>query len=113
MRNNSTFIGRWLYSKPNLRPNKDGNIVWISKASVGPLEVYEWGMDSNNIPYESYKWLENDCFEDTNYFKNIDNEELRRQVDLIISLFKSNGLSEWAEIYENYRRENHGRLQNY
>ncbi len=105
MKNNSVFIGRWLYSKPDLVSNKDGNIVLILKASVGPLEVYEWGIDSNNIPYERYKWLENDYFEETSYFKNINDEELLRQIELAASIFRSNGLSEWAEIYEKYRRE--------
>lgn len=102
MKKKSVFIGKWLYSVPDPLPDKDGNIVLIKKASVGPLEVYEWGMDSNNIPYESYKWLEDDFFEETSYFKNIDNEELLRQINSTISLFKSNGLSDWAEMYEKY-----------
>lgn len=100
MKSSSVFIGQWLYSKPDLVSNKDGNIILISKASVGPLEVYEWGIDSNNMPYECYKWIENDFFENENYFKNIKREELLKQIDLVILLFKSNGLSEWVDIYE-------------
>lgn len=100
MKNNSVFIERWLYSKPDLVPNEDGNIILISKASFGPLEVYEWGIDSNNSPYECYKWIENDFFEDENYFKNIKREELLKQINSVISLFKSNELPEWVDTYE-------------
>lgn len=100
MKKNSVFIERWLYSEPDLLPNKDGNIVLISKASFGPVEYYEWGIDSDNMPYECYKWLENDYFEDENYFKNIKKEELLKQINSTISLFRSNGLSEWADTYE-------------
>lgn len=100
MKNNSVFIGRWLYSKPDLIVNKDGNIILISKVSFGPLEVYKWGIDSGGIPFECYKWLENDFFEDENYFKNIEKEELIRQINSVVSLFRSNELPEWADIYE-------------
>lgn len=100
MKKNSVFIEKWLYSEPDLLPDKDGNTVFISKASFGPLEYYEWGIDSDNMPYECYKWLENDYFEDENYFKNIKKEELLKQINLTISLFRSNGLSEWADTYE-------------
>ena len=50
MKNNSVFIEHWSYTKPNLIPKKDGNIVIIQKVSFGPLEMYEWGIYSNNIP---------------------------------------------------------------
>nr|MDE5854871.1 hypothetical protein [Ruminococcus sp.] len=50
--------------------------------------------------YECYKWIENDFFEDENYFKNIKREELLKQINSVISLFKSNGLSEWVDTYE-------------
>lgn len=100
MKNNSVFIGRWFYSKPDLTANEDGNIILISKMSFGPLEVYEWGIDSGGLPYESYKWLENDFFEDDNYFKYINKEDLLRQINSVVSLFRSNGLTEWADVYE-------------
>lgn len=100
MKKNSVFIGKWLYSKPDLLPDKDGNIVLISKASVGPMEIYQWGIDSNNIPYESYKWLEDDYFKETSYFMNITKEELLNEINSTVSLFRSNGLSEWADTYE-------------
>ncbi len=100
MKDNSVFIGRWNYAKPNLVPNKNGDIVIVQRASFGPLEVYEWGIGFNNIPYERYEWIENDFYEDENYRRNITREELFSQILSVVSLFKENGLSEWVIIYE-------------
>ena len=94
------FIERWLYTRPDLVPNKDGNIVLISKKSFGPLEVYEWGLDADNNAYELYEWLENDFYEDESYYRNIGREELERQIHSIILLFRNNGLPKWADFYE-------------
>lgn len=74
-------------------------IVLISKKSFGPLEVYECGLDNNHNPYERYEWLENDLYEDEKYCKNISEEELLKQIFGIISIFKSNGLSDWINFY--------------
>ena len=52
MKNKSVFIGNWYYTKPDLIPNKNGDIVIIKRVSFGPLEAYEWGIDVNNTPYE-------------------------------------------------------------
>ncbi len=92
------FINRWLYHKPDLVPNKEGNIVLISKKSFGPLEIFEMGIDSNNIPYECYEWLENDWFEDFSYRKNITNQDLINVINLELKIFNDNGLSEWSCI---------------
>lgn len=100
MNNNYVFIDRWLYDKPDLSPNKEGNVVFISEKSVGPLEIFEWGLDQNNNPYELYKWLENDYFDDSNFCRTITKEELLKQIDRVISLFEKNGLSEWVDLYE-------------
>ncbi|MGN0677238.1 MAG: hypothetical protein ACI4K5_05795 [Ruminococcus sp.] len=100
MNNNSIFIDSWCYTKPDLVPNTDGDIVIIKKLSFGPLEIYLWGIDSNNTPYELYEWVENDFYADTNYRKNISKEELLNQINSVISLFANNELSEWATIYK-------------
>lgn len=63
MKDNTTYIAPWRYKKPNFVPNKEGNIVLISKASFGPLEVYEWGIDADNNAFERYEWLENDFYQ--------------------------------------------------
>ncbi len=93
-------IERWYYIKPDLVPNKDGNIILISKKSFGPLEVYEWGIDSDKNAYERYQWLENEFFEDTSYCITIERERLLKQIYSVISLFRDNGLPEWADFYE-------------
>ena len=93
------FIDRWCYTMPDTVPDEDGIIVLISKKSFGPLEVYECGLDNNHNPYERYEWLENDLYEDEKYCKNISEEELLKQIFGIISIFKSNGLSDWINFY--------------
>lgn len=100
MKDNYVFIGRWYYVKPDLSPNKDGNIVLISEKSFGPLEIYEWGLDRNNKPYELYQWLEDDFFENSNFCKTIAKEELLRQIDRVILLFEKNGSSDWVDLYK-------------
>lgn len=100
MKNNSVFIEHWCYTKPDLVPNQNGDIIIIKKVSFGPLEVYGWGIDFNNIPYECYKWVENNFYEYENYRRNITREELFNQILLVVSLFKGNGLSELVTIYE-------------
>lgn len=100
MKDNSVFIEHWCYTKPDFVPNQNGNIVIIQRVSFGPLEVYEWGIGFNNIPYERYEWIENDFYEDENYRRNITREELFHQILSVVSLFKENGLSEWVTIYE-------------
>lgn len=100
VRNEWIKIDRWFYTKPDFVPDRDGNIVLISKKSVGPLEVYEWGIDSNKNAYELYKWLENDFYEDESYFRNIETEKLLEQIHSVISMFRNNELYEWADFYE-------------
>lgn len=93
-------VRRWYYTKPDFIPDKNGNIVLISKKSFGPLEVYEWGIDSDKKAYELYRWLENDFFEDDSYYINIEREKLLEQIHSVISLFRDNELPEWADFYE-------------
>ena len=100
MNNEWVHIGRWCYTKPNLIPDKNGNIIFISKKSFGPLEIYEWGMDRNNIPYELYKWLENDFYEYENYCRSITKEELLQRINRAILIFNRNGLVQWVKTYE-------------
>lgn len=98
------FVNRWVYSPPILTPDKNGNIVIIFKASFGPAEVYEWGIDSGGKPYEMYKWCENDVYEDENYTKNITASELYKEIDNMTKLAADNGLSDWVRFYEEARR---------
>lgn len=100
---NQLFIDRWVYCKPRLAPDKSGNIVIILKMSFGPLETYELGIDSGGKPYETYKWCENDVYEDENYTKNITFSELYKEIDAMSKLAADNGLSDWVRLYEESR----------
>lgn len=97
------FIDRWVYHKPKLSPDENGNIVIISKVSFGPLEVYEWGIDRCGKPYEMYKWCENDFYEDENYVKSITFSQLIQKVNDLIKIASDNGFSEWARSFEEAR----------
>ena len=92
--------GRWYYSLPKTSPDSNGNIVLIMQSSVGPVEVFECGLDSDMKPYESYKWLENDFFADDNYFKEISEEELFHHIKKLMELFESNNIHEGVKAYE-------------
>lgn len=94
------FADRWVYHKPRLALDKNGNIVVIHKASFGPLEVFEWGIDCSGKPYEMYKWCENELYVDENGTKDISFEELGRNIDEVCALASENGLSEWVRTYE-------------
>lgn len=98
------FVDRWVYSQPILTPDKNGNIVIISKRSFGPLEVYEWGIDSGRKPYEMYQWCEDDFYEDENYTKSITVSELYKEIDNMTKLAADNELSDWVRSYEEARR---------
>lgn len=97
------FVDRWVYPKPRLTPDKNGNIVMIEKMSFGPLEVYEWGIDSEGKPYEMYKWCEDDYYSDENYTKKIAFSELFNVIDKMVKLTADNGLSDWARLYKEAR----------
>ena len=93
-------IGEWFYSLPETTPNKDGNIVLIKMVCFGPLEVYEWGINADNSPFEMYQWCENEFLEDTSYNKTISWKELEAKLSSCIKLFEQEGLIEWKSAYE-------------
>lgn len=94
------FIDRWIYSKPESKPNKDGKIVVISMKSCGPLEVYEWGIASDRTFYEKYVWCENDLFEDTSYERKISKESFLEQIEKVEELIKDTDLKDWTYVYD-------------
>ena len=97
------FLDRWVYSLPSLTPDKDGNIVIISKVSFGPAEAFCWGIDSGGKPYEMYKWCENELYEDENYMRNITFSELFRRLDELVKTASESGFSDWARSFEKAR----------
>ena len=99
MPSKSVSVGSWSYLMPNTNADSDGHIVLIKKLSFGPCEVYEWGIDNNGLPYEEYKWCEDEFFKDESYFKRLTKKELTEQIENVIRLFTENELSEWVNAY--------------
>ena len=94
------FFDRWVYDKPSLDVNSDGDIVAVSQKSFGPLEVYEWGISSDGTVYEKYQWCEDDWYSDSNYKKEIDKEKLLEKIMTMKELIRDTTLvNEWDEIY--------------
>ncbi len=98
--NNTLIVDRWFYNKPNLTPDKNGSIVLIHKVSFGPLECYEWGIDSENRPYEIYEWCENDLYENENYKKSISGSELIQKLYDMTEMVSGTKLESWSLIYK-------------
>ena len=42
------FVDRWEYAMPSTKPDDEGRIIAISRTSVAPLEVFEWGADGRS-----------------------------------------------------------------
>ncbi len=100
MKCKSVFVGDLCYTMPSLKRDSDGNIKLIHSLRFGPLEVFIWGINSENKPYELYKWCENDYYEQENYCKNISIEALKQKISYLIKLFRNEKLTEWVEEYE-------------
>lgn len=100
MNKNYIFIDRWNITKTDFIPSENGDIVLISIKSFGPLEVYEWGLDKNQVPYKLYKWLEDDFFENNNYRMSITKDELINRIQYLISVFERNGQLDWVDHYK-------------
>ena len=83
-------------SRPAFSPDKAGNIVILRLSSVAPLEFWEWGINSENQPYERYQWCEDDFFEDSSFCKTISWEELLEHL-------RKNGADDLAEECEKIR----------
>ncbi|RGC53818.1 hypothetical protein [Absiella sp. AM29-15] len=94
------FIDRWNITKADFIPSNNGDTVLISAKSFGPLEVYEWGLDKNQVPYKLYNWLEDDFFENDNYRVSITKDELMSRIQYFISIFESNGRMDWVDYYK-------------
>ena len=98
--NKKLIIDKWVYSYPEVKPDEEGNIVLISKYSFGPLEGYEWGITPDKQPYEQYKWIENDLYENTNYCKDITVQELVSQIESQKELLEENDNPEWVKAFD-------------
>lgn len=99
------YIDRWFYNAPDMSPNKEGNRVLISQASFGPLETWEWGIDSNNKFYVDYKWIENDFYADDSFHEERSLEEVKDVLNSFIKTLADNGHQDWVEVYNNLLME--------
>ena len=97
-------IGRWIYLKPNLTPDKKGNIVIIHKSSFFPLEYYEWGINEDKQAFERYQWCEDDFYEDINYCNKISRDQLIKEIDDLISILFKKGFNDWANVYKDIKK---------
>ena len=93
------YIDRWYYDQPSAQPDAEGRIVVISKKSIAPLEVYQWGLTADHKCYEKYSWCENDFFSDSYYEKEISKEALIEQIETMKNLIRDTELSFWEEQY--------------
>ena len=101
----NVFIGIWDYIEPDLTPNIEGNRVLIKKLCVGPVETWEWGIDSDNKLYVDYKWLENDFFADESFHEEMSLVEMIERLKAQAKIFADKGYPDWAEMYDNLSKE--------
>ncbi len=92
-------INRWFYEIPDLIPDSEGKTAIVKIKSFGPLEVFEWGIGSDGVPYELYNWCENDLCEHENYCRPTTAETLWKKIKEVITLFERNGCIKQADIY--------------
>ena len=93
--------GHWFYSKPCFTPNKDGDIVLVFQYSMGPLEWWQWRIDSQGRYVMEYKWCENDFYEDENFMEFITKEEMIEKMQKMQRLFAQS--EEWESFVEAYK----------
>ena len=111
MKNKTVSVGRWQYSKPSFEADESGQTVIFSKSSVAPAEIYEWGIDADNHPFERYRWCENDFYEESNYSKTISKEELIKRIDETSSILKKHGFDAVSEQYDRIKMQINSVLQ--
>jgi len=99
---NQLFIDRWFFPEPKLIPDSDGNIVIVSKVSVGPCEYFEWGITANMTCFEKYEWCENDWFKDSSYIKGIEKNKLIDVIQTMKNQVEGTSLEYWNKIYDDF-----------
>lgn len=87
------IIGGRVYDRPELTPNRDGDIVLIRLD-----ECYEWGISAEGYPFERLQ-DEDDPYDRYNYFKPIPWIDLYAKIDEMILLARSNGFRDWSDEY--------------
>ena len=100
MREKTIVIGRWHYAEPSPYAGAGEEAVILSKHSVAPAEIYEWGVDAGKQPFERYAWCEDDLYADSSYCKAVSKAELLRRLENAAGLFRANGYGEPAAELE-------------
>ena len=97
---NSVFVGSWNYIKPNMKPNKDGEIELVLQLCFGPLEWWKWSIDKQGRFWVEYKWCENDFYEDENFVEECSQEKMIEKMQQMQNFFADCGLDEYVDAYE-------------
>ena len=79
----------WNCKVAKVLPKHKGKVELITSTCIGPLEEDVLGIDSENRPYESHKWLENDLYENENYCRNITVDELIAKIEAKSDYFRT------------------------
>ena len=96
----NVWIDRWLIAPPQESPDENGERVLITKKSVGPVEVWEWGIREGTQPFMRYAWLENDFYEDDNRTEFLCMAELLEKIRFLAKQLREHGYPEMAARYD-------------
>ncbi len=93
---------KFFYRKPQFEPDEDGNIVIISKYSVGPIESICYGINKNGEYY--FEWLYPEFWpgdeELEKDYRIIDEEEIIKAVKSELIVCREAGNNEMAKCCE-------------
>ena len=93
---------KFFYTKPQLEPDADGNIVIISKASVGPIESVCYGINKAGEYY--FRWVYPEFWpgdeELETEYRIIAEDEMIKAVKNELSVCQKAGNKEMAKCYE-------------
>lgn len=92
------MIGRWVYDRPNLTTNRNGDMVLIRQN-----EHNEWGISAEGYPFERCHY-EKMPRSSHNYDIPIPWVSLYDRIDELILLARSNGFTDWADEYGRIRQ---------
>ena len=96
----NVWIDRWLIEPPQECPDENGKRILISMKSIGPVEVWEWGIRDGNQPYLRYAWLENDFYADDNRTEYLCMAELLEKIRFLAKQLHEKGYPEMAARYD-------------
>ena len=96
----SVFVGIWNYIKPDLKPDKDGNVMLVKMLCFGPLEWWECSMDKDSKFWWEHQWCENDLYEAENFREEYPQEKMIEKMQQMQNFFGECGLDEYVKVYK-------------